>query len=269
MGCRGGRVPVTCDGVGLSLDDRRSPDPAAPGVRLEPRDDRPRRLAEPALLRPRRAVRRGADRAGGCAARRRDSARGDRGVGVADDPHDRDVAALSALGLVNGLATGAVSVPLAAIIANRWFIARRGLVTGLMTASYASGQLVFLPALAWLAGFDWRWAALAIATSRLLGRPAGRPSGLCVTGPGTMGWRRTARRGGLGAPPVSDCCARIPVRRSMRFPLAMRSQTFWLLAGTFFVCGATTNGLVRDAPHPGGTRSRDRRRSTDGRRCSR
>lgn len=66
-------------------------------------------------------------------------------------------------GLVNGLATGAVSVPLAAIIANRWFIARRGLVTGLMTASYASGQLVFLPGLAWLAGFDWRWAALAIA----------------------------------------------------------------------------------------------------------
>ena len=43
-------------------------------------------------------------------------------------------------GLVNGLATGAVSVPLAAIIANRWFIARRGLVTGLMTASYASGS---------------------------------------------------------------------------------------------------------------------------------
>ena len=71
-------------------------------------------------------------------------------------------------GLVNGLATGAVSVPLAAIIANRWFVARRGLVTGLMTASYASGQLVFLPALAWLAGFDWRWAALAVAAVALL-----------------------------------------------------------------------------------------------------
>ena len=71
-------------------------------------------------------------------------------------------------GVVNGLATGAVSVPLAAIIANRWFVARRGLVTGLMTASYASGQLVFLPALAWLAGFDWRWAALAIAGFALL-----------------------------------------------------------------------------------------------------
>lgn len=71
-------------------------------------------------------------------------------------------------GLVNGLATGAVSVPLAAIIANRWFEVRRGLVTGLMTASYASGQLVFLPALAWLSGFDWRYAALAVAAVAFL-----------------------------------------------------------------------------------------------------
>ncbi len=53
-------------------------------------------------------------------------------------------------GVVNGLATGAISVPLAAIVANRWFVARRGLVTGLLSASNASGQLVFLPGLAWL-----------------------------------------------------------------------------------------------------------------------
>ena len=77
------------------------------------------------------------------------------------------MAALPALGVVNGFATGAVSVPLAAIIANRWFIRRRGLVTGLMTASYASGQLVFLPGLAWIAGFDWRYAAVAIAVVAL------------------------------------------------------------------------------------------------------
>jgi MFS family permease len=57
-------------------------------------------------------------------------------------------------GVINGTATGAVSVPLAAIIANRWFVERRGLVTGVLTASNASGQLVFLPLLAWIAGFD-------------------------------------------------------------------------------------------------------------------
>jgi MFS family permease len=51
-------------------------------------------------------------------------------------------------GVVNGLATGAISVPLAAIVASRWFVRRRGLVTGLLTASNASGQLVFLPLLA-------------------------------------------------------------------------------------------------------------------------
>ena len=60
-------------------------------------------------------------------------------------------------GLVVGGATGAVSVPLAATVANRWFASRRGLVTGILTASNASGQMVFLPALAWVAtAYGWR-----------------------------------------------------------------------------------------------------------------
>ena len=54
-------------------------------------------------------------------------------------------------GVLVGGATGAVGVPLAAVVANRWFSTRRGLVTGILTASNASGQMVFLPALAWLA----------------------------------------------------------------------------------------------------------------------
>ena len=53
-------------------------------------------------------------------------------------------------GVVNAAATGAISLPLAAMIANRWFVARRGLVTGILTASNATGQLIFLPLLAWL-----------------------------------------------------------------------------------------------------------------------
>jgi MFS family permease len=53
-------------------------------------------------------------------------------------------------GVVNAAATGAISVPLGAMIANRWFARRRGLVTGLLTASNASGQLIFLPLLAWI-----------------------------------------------------------------------------------------------------------------------
>src|SRR5947209_1729483 len=67
-------------------------------------------------------------------------------------------------GVVVGSATGAVAVPLAATVATRWFVDKRGLVTGILTASNASGQMVFLPLLAWLATqYGWRWAALCVA----------------------------------------------------------------------------------------------------------
>jgi MFS family permease len=72
-------------------------------------------------------------------------------------------------GVVVGGATGAVAVPLAATIANRWFEQRRGLVTGLLTASNASGQMVFLPLLALLVtSFGWRSAALAVSAVAVL-----------------------------------------------------------------------------------------------------
>src|SRR5919204_379232 len=68
-------------------------------------------------------------------------------------------------GVVVGSATGAVAVPLAATVATRWFEERRGLVTGVLTASNASGQLVFLPSLAWLAStYGWRAASLAVSS---------------------------------------------------------------------------------------------------------
>jgi predicted MFS family arabinose efflux permease len=144
-------------------------------------------------------------------------------------------------GVVNGLATGAVAVPLAAIIANRWFVRRRGLVTGLLTASNASGQLVFLPLLAWVAGFDWRWAAglvavvaaglvLPVCARFLRDRP--RDAGVLPFG-ADEGWREPEPTGpAFGA--ALEALA-----------LASRSRTFWLLAATFFVCGATTNGLIQ------------------------
>ena len=144
-------------------------------------------------------------------------------------------------GIVNGFATGAVSVPLAAIIANRWFIRRRGLVTGLMTASYASGQLVFLPGLAWIAGFDWRYAAVAIAAVALaLVLPAvllfmrDRPEDVGLRPLGAdESWQPPPV---AGAPPFGAALDALSV--------AIRSRAFWFLAGTFFVCGATTNGLI-------------------------
>ena len=144
-------------------------------------------------------------------------------------------------GLVNGAATGAVSVPLAAIIANRWFEERRGLVTGLMTASYASGQLVFLPALAWLAGFDWRYAALAVAAVALL---LVLPAVLVFMRdrPEDAGLRPYGADDSWQPPPRTQVAAFGGALRGLRD--ASRSRVFWLLAGTFFVCGATTNGLI-------------------------
>lgn len=143
-------------------------------------------------------------------------------------------------GVVNGAATGAVSVPLAAIVANRWFVERRGLVTGLLGASNASGQVVFLPLLAWVAGFDWRFAAAAVAAASVLLvlpvvlrflRDSPEDVGSAPFG-AADGWVPPPRAAASFAPAV-DALAD-----------AMRSQTFWLLAGSFFVCGATTNGLV-------------------------
>src|SRR5215475_12396587 len=71
-------------------------------------------------------------------------------------------------GLIVGTSTGAVSVPLAATIATRWFSSHRGLVTGILTASNASGQMVFLPLLAWLATtYGWRYASLCVSAVAL------------------------------------------------------------------------------------------------------
>ena len=72
-------------------------------------------------------------------------------------------------GVIVGTATGATATVLGAVIANRWFVARRGLVVGLLTASNATGQLVFLPLLASLTvNVNWRAAALVTTVGALI-----------------------------------------------------------------------------------------------------
>ncbi|MSO58111.1 MAG: MFS transporter [Thermoleophilia bacterium] len=143
-------------------------------------------------------------------------------------------------GVVNGTATGAIGVPLAPIVANRWFAERRGLVTGMLTASNATGSLIFLPLLAWLTGFDWRWAsvAVAIAATVIVLPPV---LAFLRERPEDVGLAPFGAPDGWTAPTVeqgrwTDALTSLAV--------ASRSRTFWLLAATFFVCGATTNGLV-------------------------
>ncbi|HZI35778.1 MAG TPA: MFS transporter, partial [Gaiellales bacterium] len=143
-------------------------------------------------------------------------------------------------GLVVGGATGAVAVPLAAIVANRWFSTRRGLVTGMLTASNASGQLVFLPLLAWVVtSYSWRAAAALIALTAIL-----------VVVPVALVFLRTDPAD-VGLMPYGAVEPEPPRRLLNPFRNAVgalrdavRVRDFWLLAGAFFICGATTNGLI-------------------------
>ncbi|HEY3183763.1 MAG TPA: MFS transporter [Gaiellaceae bacterium] len=153
-------------------------------------------------------------------------------------------------GVVNGLATGAVSVPLAAIIANRWFVARRGLVTGLLTASNATGQLVFLPALAAIvSSYGWRWAAVTVATVAV---GVVLPLVALVV-------RNFPEDVGLLPFGASDKLSQATSGPSNPFALAvdglrmgMGSTNFWLLTGSFFVCGLSTTGLIQTHLIPAG-----------------
>ncbi len=143
-------------------------------------------------------------------------------------------------GVVIGSATGAVSVPLAAMVAQRWFVRRRGLVTGIMTAANATGQLVFLPALALLVRqYGWKAASICVAVVAVL----------LVMPLAALVMRN--RPADVGLPPygADELEERVPVQAPVRnalggLALGARSGTFWLLAFTFFVCGASTNGLI-------------------------
>lgn len=144
-------------------------------------------------------------------------------------------------GVVVGLGTGSMASVLAATVANRWFVARRGLVTGVLTAASATGQLVFLPVLAALTDrVGWRASSLVVAGAALSAVPL--VALLLRDSPAQVGLRP------YGAPedePVVPPATGNPVALAFAgLRTASRSGTFWLLAGSFFVCGASTNGLI-------------------------
>ena len=146
-------------------------------------------------------------------------------------------------GLLVGLGTGAMSMSLVATVTGRWFVARRGLVTGVLTAAGATGQLVFLPLLAWLAeNHGWRSAAVATATAALLVVPLvlwrfhNHPAELGTTAYGAPVGTPVA------APPRPTRNPAVLAVATVRD--ASRHGVFWLLVGSFAVCGMSTSGLV-------------------------
>ena len=144
-------------------------------------------------------------------------------------------------GVVIGGGTGMIALVLGAVVVNRWFSQKRGLVLGVLTASTATGQLVFLPMLAQMVErFGWRPAVLAIAGVTLLLIPL-------------IAIFMRDRPSSVGLRPYGDQSETVEVPPPKLNPIAvtldalwlgMRSRDFWFLFASFFICGASTNGLI-------------------------
>jgi len=145
-------------------------------------------------------------------------------------------------GVLVGTGTGAMALTLVATLTSRWFVRRRGLVSGLLTAGSAAGQLVFLPLVAMLATrFGWREASLAVALAAfgvvplVLAFLRDHPRDV-----GTTAYGAGAEDEPEAAPPPGGSAARaVRVLADV-----VRNRTFLLLAGGFAICGASTNGLI-------------------------
>jgi predicted MFS family arabinose efflux permease len=146
-------------------------------------------------------------------------------------------------GFVVGLGTGMTALVLGATVAARWFTARRGLVVGILTASTATGQLLFLPVMAKLTElYSWRAATVALcALMALAGLSVllvmrDRPSDLALR-----------PFGDDDSEPVAPPPAHAPITSAALGALkqASQSRTFWVLFLTFYICGASTNGLIQ------------------------
>ncbi|MFF5208226.1 MFS transporter [Streptosporangium sp. NPDC000396] len=146
-------------------------------------------------------------------------------------------------GVLVGLGTGSMALVFAATLTDRWFVSHRGLVTGVLTAGGATGQLVFLPVLAHLAAAQgWRWAALTVTAAALLVVPlvwfllrdSPEEVGTTALGaePGEVRPVPSKRPGGAAAHALTVLWR------------AARTRPFWLLAAGFAICGMSTNGLV-------------------------
>jgi predicted MFS family arabinose efflux permease len=148
-------------------------------------------------------------------------------------------------GVLVGLGTGSMALAFVATVTSRWFVARRGLVTGILTAGGATGQLIFLPLLATMvAAHGWRSAALVVAGGALLVAPIA--AYLLRDYPGDVGQQPY---GGTTAQAVHRQPRRPgepgPARRAVTaLRAASHSTAFWFLVGGFAICGASTNGLI-------------------------
>lgn len=147
-------------------------------------------------------------------------------------------------GVVVGIAAGLTALVMSATVSTRWFEARRGLVIGLLSSATAMGQLVFLPFMAWLVKAEgWRTATLALcifyaaAVVLVVIFIRNRPS--------DVGLRPFGAAADAPLAPAPAQPANLFLAPFEALSVAVRVPMFWILAGSFFVCGASTNGLVQ------------------------
>ncbi|MFM5951601.1 MAG: MFS transporter [Micrococcales bacterium] len=143
-------------------------------------------------------------------------------------------------GVFVGFGTGCLALVFASMVANRWFHKHRSLVTGIFSAAYATGQLVFLPLITTLTDtVGWRYGALVVASFSVAIIP--------------IFWiiyrehPRDVATFPVGATEhiKEDAKPTVTVRDNLRVLVeSAKTMPFWILAGTFFVCGWTTNGLI-------------------------
>ncbi len=150
---------------------------------------------------------------------------------------------LALWGIVVGFGTGLTAMVLAATVSTRWFVKHRGLVVGMLSASSATGQLVFLPLMAELTErYGWRatvffvCAMIMVAALLVLLFMRDRPSDVNLPSVGETQVTPPPARGTLAAALATP----ITVLKEIS-----KTSTFWILFATFFICGLSTNGLIQ------------------------
>lgn len=146
-------------------------------------------------------------------------------------------------GIVVGFGTGLTAMVLAATVSSRWFTKHRGLVVGMLSASSATGQLVFLPLMAELTErYGWRstvffvCAMIMVAALAVLAFMRDRPADLNLPALGETDVTPPPASTSLGVALMTP----ITVLREIS-----KTSTFWILFATFFICGLSTNGLIQ------------------------
>ncbi len=145
-------------------------------------------------------------------------------------------------GLLTGVGSGAVANVLGAVIVNRWFVKNRGLVMGLLTASTATGTLVFMPGLAAIVEHGGGWRPVVLIVAACCAALVPLIYLLVPERPASIGLRAYGSDVDDEPAPASG---QNPFAAAISHLVeAARTRTFWYLFATFFICGFTTNGLV-------------------------